>query len=182
MFSILHGRNLGAVAVGRFRAAIVRARGAKIGAKCRIGRRFDVNKATALRVGTMCEFEHDVFIKVASDGARITLADRVFVGRGVEFDISVELTIGSHTLIAPGCFITDHSHVHGRAATIDSQGCVSSAVRIGRDVWIGANAIILPGVTIEDGAIIGAGAVVNRNVEAYKKVAGVPARLVGARE
>lgn len=181
MSASMHGRNLGAVAVGRLRAALLRARGAKIGAKSRIGRRFDVTTAAALRMGTMCEFEHDVFVKVASDGAGITLGDRVFVGRGVEFDISVELTIGSHTLIAPGCFITDHSHIHARAATIDSQGCVSSAVRIGRDVWIGANAIILPGVTIEDGAIIGAGAVVNRRVEAYTKVAGVPARALGAR-
>jgi acetyltransferase-like isoleucine patch superfamily enzyme len=53
--------------------------------------------------------------------------------------------------------------------------------KIGRDVWIGANAVILGGVTIGDGAVIAAGAVVNRDVEAGAVVAGVPAREVRRR-
>lgn len=51
-------------------------------------------------------------------------------------------------------------------------------VVIGHDVWIGANACILPGVTIGDGAIIAAGAVVNKDVEPYAIVGGVPAKLI----
>jgi len=51
-------------------------------------------------------------------------------------------------------------------------------VKIGNDVWIGARAIILPAVTVGDGAIIGAGAVVTRDVPPYAVVAGVPARIV----
>lgn len=52
------------------------------------------------------------------------------------------------------------------------------AVTIGNDVWIGANAIILPGVGIGDGAVIGAGAVVSADVPPYAVVAGVPARVL----
>ena len=52
-------------------------------------------------------------------------------------------------------------------------------VRIGHDVWIGAAAIILPGVTIGDGAVIGAGSVVTRDVGAHQTVAGNPARRIG---
>ncbi|PIW49973.1 MAG: acetyltransferase, partial [Zetaproteobacteria bacterium CG12_big_fil_rev_8_21_14_0_65_54_13] len=51
-------------------------------------------------------------------------------------------------------------------------------VCIGDDVWIGARAVILPGVNIGRGAVIGAGAVVTRNVAANSVVAGVPARLL----
>jgi maltose O-acetyltransferase len=50
-------------------------------------------------------------------------------------------------------------------------------VRIGRDVWIGGGAIILPGVTLGDGAVIGAGSVVTRDVGADQIVVGNPARL-----
>ena len=51
-------------------------------------------------------------------------------------------------------------------------------VRIGSDVWIGARAIIMPGVTVGNGAIIGSGAVVTHNVPAYAVVAGVPAKIL----
>lgn len=51
-------------------------------------------------------------------------------------------------------------------------------VYIGNDVWIGVNALIMGGITIENGAIIGAGAVVTKNVPAYAIVAGVPAKII----
>jgi maltose O-acetyltransferase len=51
-------------------------------------------------------------------------------------------------------------------------------VRIGDDVWIGGHATILPGVTIGDGAVVAAGAVVTKDVPPYTVVAGVPARVV----
>ena len=55
-------------------------------------------------------------------------------------------------------------------------------VRIGNDVWIGANCTILPGVSIGDGAVIGAGSVVTRSVASQTIVAGSPARLLRQRK
>jgi acetyltransferase-like isoleucine patch superfamily enzyme len=55
-------------------------------------------------------------------------------------------------------------------------------VRIGNDVWIGTRAIILPGVHVGDGAIIGAGSVVTRDVPALAVVGGVPARVIKQRQ
>jgi len=121
-------------------------------------------------------------MKITDDSAHIALGDEVFLGRGVELDISFGLRIGSHVLIAPGCFITDHTHRFERGATVDSQGCVGSVVTIGDDVWLGTNAVVLAGVTIGSGAVVGAGAVVTHDVEPDCVVAGVPARLVGRRE
>lgn len=54
----------------------------------------------------------------------------------------------------------------------------SRAVRIGNDVWIGHGAVVMPGVSIADGAVVGANAVVTRDVDPYAVVAGVPARLL----
>ena len=52
---------------------------------------------------------------------------------------------------------------------------------MGNDVWIGANCSVLEGVTIGDGAVIGANAVVNRNVAPFDIVGGVPAKKIGSR-
>ena len=57
-------------------------------------------------------------------------------------------------------------------------GPEAAPIRLHRDCWIGAGAIILPGVTVGEGAVVAAGAVVSRNVEPYAIVAGVPARPV----
>jgi acetyltransferase-like isoleucine patch superfamily enzyme len=54
-------------------------------------------------------------------------------------------------------------------------------IRIEDDVWIGANVTILKGVNIAEGAVVGAGAVVTKNVPSYSIVAGVPAKIVGSR-
>ena len=61
---------------------------------------------------------------------------------------------------------------------ITAQGHVPSFVRIEDDVWIGARVVILPGVTVHTGAVIGAGAVVGKDVPPYAVVVGVPARVI----
>lgn len=165
----------------RFRAWTLRLLGARLGEKTRIGARCVVHHAAGFSCGARCHFEHDVFIKLTSDHATVDLGREVFVGRGVEFDISHALSIGSHTLIAPGCFITDHSHKHVAGRTIASQGCEGAPVSIGSDVWLGANVVVLAGVHIADGAVVAAGAVVRSSVGPMQIVAGVPARVVGQR-
>jgi acetyltransferase-like isoleucine patch superfamily enzyme len=70
---------------------------------------------------------------------------------------------------------------HATDAPSFAESLVSKPVDIGRNVWIGAHAVILPGIRIGDGAIIGAGAVVNRDVAAGDVVAGVPAVSIRAK-
>lgn len=62
-----------------------------------------------------------------------------------------------------------------------TQKDTSIGIKIGNNVWIGANSVILDGVTIEDGAIIAAGAIVTRNVEKYTIVGGNPAKKIKTR-
>jgi acetyltransferase-like isoleucine patch superfamily enzyme len=123
-----------------------------------------------------------VWLKLVDDKAQVVVGDNVFLGRGVEIDAMLMVTIGPHTLLAPGAFITDHNHRIGADRRIDEQGCRSAAVHIGSDVWVGARAAVLPGVKIGDGAVVGAGAVVTHDVAPFAVVAGVPAREIGSRK
>jgi acetyltransferase-like isoleucine patch superfamily enzyme len=168
-------------AMDRFRASWWRVRGALIGAKTCVGRNCVIDRPWQLSTGRRVQIEHGVHIKIVADEAHVELGAETFIGFGSELDIALELHIGSHVLIAPGCFVTDHSHRHALGTLIDVQGQVCQSVRIGNDVWLGAHAVVLPGVTIGDGAIVGAGAVVTRDVAARTIVAGVPARPVGSR-
>ena len=69
-----------------------------------------------------------------------------------------------------------------RAVECEKSQNKSFKVEIGNDVWIGARAIIMPGVTVGDGAIIGAGAVVTKDVPSCAIVGGVPARVIKMRK
>jgi acetyltransferase-like isoleucine patch superfamily enzyme len=169
------------VVADRLRAQYLRLRGARLGDRTRLGKHCVIRRPWCLVVGDRSQFEHQVHIKAADDKARIRLGSEVFVGFNCEFDISENLWIGNGVLIAPGCFITDHSHLHAAGQTIAAQGCESAPVRLEDDVWLGAHAVVLPGVTIGRGAIVAAGAVVNTDIEPMAIVAGVPARHIGAR-
>jgi len=170
------------VIFGRLRALLLRLRGARIGAKSSVGRRLAAPQARGIALGSRVEIEHDVYLKLVTDDARLVVGDYTFIGRGCEIDVSDSVTIGAHTLLAPNVFITDHAHNHAKGVRHDEQGRRGAPVVIGEDAWIGTRAVILAGVTIGDGAIIGAGAVVTKNVEPNAIVAGVPARQIGSRE
>lgn len=86
------------------------------------------------------------------------------------------LIIGDESMIASHVAITTLSHELGTFPYRDS--VTSKPIHIGRNVWIGAHAVVLPGVTIGDNAVVGAGAVVTKDVEAGTVVVGVPARLL----
>jgi acetyltransferase-like isoleucine patch superfamily enzyme len=165
--------------VRRMRAMLLRLRGARIGAKTAIGKRLVVVRAKAIRLGSRVEIEHDVFLKTISGS--LTVGDFAFIGRGCEIDVVESVTVGAHALLAPNVFITDHTHNHAKARRLDEQGHRSAPVVIGDDAWIGAHAVVLAGVTIGRGGIVGAGAVVTKDVPPYAIVAGVPARVIGSR-
>ena len=164
-----------------WRAKCLRVWGARVGKRVRIGPSCRFDRPWGATFGERVQLEPGVWLKLVEDTAQVELGNRVFVGRGGEFDICNYLSIGDDTLIAPGCFITDHAHRFSAGSSIADQGVGVAPVMIGRDVWIGAHSIVLPGVTIGDGAIVGANSLVNCDVEPFAIVAGSPARSVGTR-
>lgn len=105
----------------------------------------------------------------------ISFGSRVDVGENVVIRGGGGISMGDDVLIAAGAAILSQGHPiepprWGRV--------VSGSIRIGNEVWIGTNAVVLPGVTIGNGAIVAAGAVVSRDVPPYSIVAGVPAKVI----
>lgn len=97
---------------------------------------------------------------------------------GLHNTIIGPVSIGSHTNLAQGITVTALNHRFlDSARRIDEQGVELRAVTIGDDVWIGANAVVLPGVTIGSHAVVAAGAVVAHDVPSHTLVAGVPATI-----
>ena len=89
------------------------------------------------------------------------------------------VTIGSHVNLAQGITVTALNHNFAeKDLRIDEQGVSTNPVTIGNDIWIGANAVILPGVTIGDHSVVAAGAVVTKDVPPHTLVAGVPAKII----
>ncbi|KRE17462.1 maltose acetyltransferase [Bosea sp. Root381] len=111
-------------------------------------------------------------------GYNISLGDGVFLNFNCVILDVVQVTIGDFTQIGPGVQIltADHPRDPAERAQMLEFG---RPVTIGRNVWIGGGAMILPGVTIGDDAIIGAGSVVTRDVPAGRTAVGNPARLRG---
>jgi len=109
---------------------------------------------------------------------RLTIGVDCHVGAG-SIIVAVEaITIGDDALIAAHVVIRDQDHRTDLSRPYRLQGLVARPVSIGANVWIGAQVIVLKGVTIGDGAILAAGALVNRSVEAATVVAGIPARAL----
>jgi acetyltransferase-like isoleucine patch superfamily enzyme len=129
------------------------------------------------------------------DGAvltNVTLGDYSYVAKNAQIsltDIGKFSCIGQDVIIGLGKhpsrdFVSVHpafySDLLQAQVTFVSQSCFNEfgSIQIGNDVWIGARAIILDGVSIGNGAIVGAGAVVTKDVPAYTVVGGVPAKVL----
>ena len=98
---------------------------------------------------------------------------------GLHNTIIGPVTIGNHVNLAQGITITALNHnFSDTSLRIDEQGITTRQVTIADDVWIGANAVVLPGVTIGSHSVVAAGAVVNKDVPPGHIVAGVPAKII----
>ncbi len=112
-----------------------------------------------------------------SYGINTRIGAGVYLNAGCVVLDSAPVEIGAHSMLGPGVHIycaDHHRETEKRRAGIER----ALPVTIGRDVWIGGGAILLPGVTIGDEAIVAAGAVVRRDVPPGGRVAGVPARAL----
>lgn len=136
-------------------------------------------------VGAHCILEPGIFFKydgIWQPGPSIVVEDRVFIGRGCEFNIRSRIQIGSESLIASGCKFIDHDHAMAlEQGPMNRQSCPDAPIVLEDDVWLGVNVVVLKGVTIGTGAVVGAGAIVTKSIPAFEIWAGVPARKVGTR-
>jgi acetyltransferase-like isoleucine patch superfamily enzyme len=159
-----------------------------------------------LQIGAHCFIDDYVTIFGHPDGGKIVLGDGVHVYRGCIIEVGAggnviigphthiqsncnikgflrDTRIGAHVQIAPGCAFSPYEHGFSdprrpmREQPVTSRGDIV----VGDDVWFGLGVKVLDGVTIGDGAILGANAVATRDIPALSIAVGAPARVVGRR-
>jgi carbonic anhydrase/acetyltransferase-like protein (isoleucine patch superfamily) len=118
----------------------------------------------------------------AKDGP-LSIGPRANIGAGCILYASTNLEIGADTMLAAQCYVGGGRYTsRGRIdVPIAEQPEPRRGVRIEADCWLGAGAIVVDGVTVGRGSIVGAGAVVTRDVKPYSVVGGVPARRLAMR-
>ncbi len=138
-----------------------------------------------IRIGDRVQFSGKPSFAFCSryvDGPRLIIGDDCFLGHNTAITVAREVTIGNHCLIAGNVRISDFDgHPVNAMRRRGGQPADPEAVhpvRIGNDVWIGHSAMILKGVQVGDRSIIGARAVVTRDVPADSIVAGNPANVI----
>ena len=120
-------------------------------------------------------------------GARFGMGGGISIGKGSGLGVNClvhgPLEIGDNVMMGPEVVIFTHSHNYSRTdIPMRKQGANVAKVTIGNDVWIGMRAIIMPGVRVGNGVIIGANAVVTKDVPDYAVVGGVPAKVIRYRK
>lgn len=146
--------------------------GSQIGKNCYISPKANLCDVT-LKTGDDCEFCADVLIRHADVkmGMRCSINPMAYLqGR---------ITMGNYVRIAPKASIIADNHNHADVLRpIQQQGTSGKGITIGDDVWIGANSCLLDGITVGSHSIIGAGAVVTKDVPPYSVAGGSPAKLL----
>lgn len=126
------------------------------------------------KCGKNVNIEHNAFV---ASGKGIEIGNNS--GIGLNCRIAGPLTMGDDIMMAPGVTIVTQNHeVSDLSVPMRLQTAPKKKVTIGNDVWIGTNAVIMPGITIGNGVIIGAGAVVTKDVPDYAIVGGIPAKII----
>ena len=148
-----------------------RGRGSKIYCSVRMDtppyRKFSLGRRSV--VESFCCINNAVGNVIIGDHTRI----------GIHCTVIGPVTIGSHVNLAQGITVTALNHNFAETdKRIDEQGVSTKQVTISDDVWIGANAVILPGVTIGRHVVVAAGAVVTKDVPDNTVVGGVPAKVI----
>lgn len=110
----------------------------------------------------------------------------LFIGANTQINpgtaIYGKVNIGKYVMIAPNCMIAGGNHTFSNInIPMRLQGSNEKGIVIKDDVWIGANSVILDGVTIGEGTIVGAGSTVTKNLDAYSIYHGNPAKLIKRR-
>ena len=168
------------------------------------GVEIDIDAGNELKIGDRVNLNRDVGISCTEQKNKIELDNVVSLDRGVELRAhgGGQIYIGERTYIGPytcisgygkiaigkDCLIASHASIYAHNykfsdpnKTIKEQGFISKGITIEDDCWLGSGVRVVDGVTIGQCSVIGAGAVVTKNIPPYSIAVGVPAKVVSTR-
>ncbi len=149
--------------------------------------KFKLRKGTHIQIGCDSMIQADIYFD--RNDAQVIIGNRTFIG-GSKLICASKIVIGDDVLMSWGCTIVDHdSHstkfserkndvLNWKDGKKEWNNIAISPVNIGNKAWIGFDVKILKGVTIGEGAVIAAGSLVNRDVEPFVMVGGIPAKFI----
>jgi acetyltransferase-like isoleucine patch superfamily enzyme len=137
----------------------------------------DVGNGINVILGDQVHIGKNVCLKAFGSG-HLKIGSNTYIGNSNIILAHESVEIGNDCLIAPGSYIIDVNHGIEPNILIREQPLVSKAVRIGNDVWVGTGCSVLPGVTIGDGAVVGAHSVVTKDIPAGAIAVGAPAKIL----
>jgi acetyltransferase-like isoleucine patch superfamily enzyme len=162
------------------RRVLLRAMCKRFGSGVRVGRGVLVTHPETFEIGDAVFLGDQAVLQGRHDGHCVVGA-HAWIGPQAYFDCR-DMELGEYVGWGPGAKVLGSEHTGEPAdVPIVQTDLVIKPVRVGRWADVGVNAVLLPGVTVGEGAIVGAGAVVTKDVPAYAVVAGVPARVIRMR-
>lgn len=161
-----------------------RAQGMAIGPGTRLGR-ISVAWPQAVRLGSHCLLDNHVQLHYQGPNPlqrQILIGNNVYLAADVQLNSQAHIQIGDDVMIGAGTRLIDHNHgFRSLERPMRAQPIEAAPISIEDDVWIGANVIILKGITVGRGSVIGAGSVVTRSIPPGQIWVGNPARFVRSR-
>lgn len=142
--------------------------------------RWIIFKGLLKRLGRKVLIDYKTYFRYPG---KISIGDHVAINRGCELYASFlvasgYITLGNHVTLSPNVKMYTIGHDYSRLGLPD----IAGPIVVGDYAWIGGNSIVLPGVTIGEGAVIGAGSVVTRDIPPYSVAVGNPAKVIKMRE
>lgn len=136
---------------------------------------------TNVKIGNNVKIYNDV--KFWGNGP-IVIGNNVKIGDYTMIYSSINggVYIGDDTIIAAKAYIIDMDHGVSKNKLISTQEPIVSPVHIGKDCWLGESVTVLKGATIGDGCVVGAKSLVNKDIDNYKIVVGIPAKEIKSRQ
>ena len=124
--------------------------------------------------------DHGCRLVVAND-ATLCIGDNARIGLYTVFNCGEDVFIDNKCLISGFCYIQSSNHGIKKGAYIQDQNHTYGKITIGPDTWLASHVTVLPGVNIKEGAVVGAKAVVTKDIPSFDICAGIPASKVGKR-
>ncbi len=132
-------------------------------------------KFSGVIIGTNVKIKSGLIVEPFGCANLIRIGDCVFINTNCRFASKGKIIINDNCSIGPNVSIETVNHFHSENGKLHTK---YQDVSIENNVWIGANVTILPGVTIGNNSIIAAGSIVNKSIEPFSLVGGVPAKLI----
>jgi acetyltransferase-like isoleucine patch superfamily enzyme len=156
------------------------------GSKIIIGKHVEFRRGIELRahgkasihIGDNNRFDRGIRI-LATNGSTIKTANGVRIGLYSVLNGGDSITIGEKSLVSGFVYLQTSMHAYAsKQLNVQDQGFKHAPIHLAENTWLGTHVVVLPGVNIGNGAIVGSNAVVNKSVEPYQIVGGIPAKII----